>query len=122
MGWSFKSVQPLLKFALTIAFTSSVWVLVTQTDKLILSGILPLSEYGYFTLAVLVASGIMVVSGPISIAIMPRMARLHAEGKHQELIQIYRNATQLVAVIAGSATIIITLYAKPLLYADGIFY
>lgn len=117
IGWSFKSVQPLLKFALTIAFTSSVWVLVTQTDKLILSGILPLSEYGYFTLAVLVASGIMVVSGPISIAIMPRMARLHAEGKHQELIQIYRNATQLVAVIAGSATIIITLYAKPLLYA-----
>jgi len=117
IGWSFRPVQPLLKFALTIAFTSSVWVLVTQTDKLVLSGILPLAEYGQFTLAVLVASGIMVISGPISSAIMPHMARLHAEGKHEELLQIYRNATQLVSIIAGSAAITLALCAQPLLFA-----
>lgn len=117
VGWSFRPVQPLLKFALTIAFTSSVWVLVTQTDKLVLSGILPLAEYGYFTLAVLVASGIMVISGPVSSAIMPRMARLYAEGKNEELIRIYRKATQLVSVIGGSAAITLTFCARPLLYA-----
>ena len=38
IGWSFKPVKPVLKFALTIAFTSSIWVLVTQTDKLIFTG------------------------------------------------------------------------------------
>lgn len=117
IGWSFKPVQPVLKFAMTIAFTSSVWVLVTQTDKLVLSGILPLAEYGYFTLAVLVASGIMVIGGPVSSAVMPRMARLHAEGKHEELIRVYRNATQLVSVIAGSAAITIVFCAEPLLIA-----
>lgn len=117
IGWSFQPVKPVLKFALTIAFTSSIWVLVTQTDKLILSGILPLSEYGYFTLAVLVASGIMVISSPISSAIMPRMARLNAEGKHDEMIQVYRNATQLVSVVAGSASLTIAFFAEPLLYA-----
>lgn len=117
IGWSIQPVKPYLKFALTIAFTSSVWVLVTQTDKLILSGILPLADYGYFTLAVLVASGIMVISGPISSAILPRMTRLHAEGKREEMLQVYRNATQLVSVIAGSATIIIATCAEPLLFA-----
>ena len=117
IGWSFNPVRPVLKFALTIAFTSSVWVLVTQTDKLMLSGILPLAEYGYFTLAVLAASGIMVIGGPISSAIMPRMARLYAEGKHEELLQIYRNATQLVSIIAGSAAITLALCAKQLLFA-----
>jgi len=117
IGWSFKPIKPLLTFALTIAFTSSVWVLVTQTDKLILSGILPLEEYGYFTLAVLVASGIMVISGPVSSAIMPRMARLHAEDKHDEMIKVYRQATQLVVIIAGSAAITITATAEPLLIA-----
>lgn len=117
IGCSISPVKPFLRFALTIAFTSSVWVLVTQIDKLILSGILPLAEYGYFTLAVLVASGIMVISGPISSAIMPRMARLHAEGKHGEMIQVYRNSTQLVSVIAGSAAITIAFYSEPLLYA-----
>jgi len=117
IGWSFKPVKPVLKFALTIAFTSSVWVLVTQTDKLILSGILQLAEYGHFTLAVLVASSILVISGPISMAIMPRMARLHAESKHEEMIRVYRNATQFVSVIAGSASITIAVCAEPLLYA-----
>lgn len=117
IGWSFKPVKPVLKFALTIAFTSSVWVLVTQTDKLVLSGLLPLEEYGYFTLAVLVASGIMVISGPISSAIMPRMARLHAEGKNDELIRVYRSSTQLVSIIAGSAAITLACCAEQLLFA-----
>lgn len=117
IGWSIQPVKPVLKFALTIAFTSSVWVLVTQTDKLILSGILPLAEYGFFTLAVLVASGVMILSAPVSTVIMPRMARLHAEGKHDEMIQVYRNATQLVSVVAGSASLTIAFFAEPLLYA-----
>ena len=81
LGWSFRPVEPLLRFSLTIAFTSGVWVLVTQTDKLILSGILPLAQYGYFTLAVLVAGGITILTGPISTALLPRMARLYAEGR-----------------------------------------
>jgi O-antigen/teichoic acid export membrane protein len=116
IGWSFRPIQPLLKFALTVAFTSSVWVLVTQADKLVLSGILPLAEYGYFTLAVLVASGILVITGPISAAIMPRMARLHAEGEHEEIIRLYRQSTQWVSVLAGSAAITLVFCAKPLLF------
>lgn len=117
IGWSIKPITPLLKFALTIAFTSSVWVFVTQTDKLILSGILPLAEYGYFTLAVLVASGIMIISGPVSSAIMPRMANLHAQAKREEMLQVYRNATQIVSVLAGTASLVIAFYPKQLLFA-----
>ena len=30
IGWSFKPLLPILKFSFTIAFTSSVWILVTQ--------------------------------------------------------------------------------------------
>jgi O-antigen/teichoic acid export membrane protein len=116
IGWHTESVKPVLKFALTIAFTSSVWVLVTQTDKLILSGILSLAEYGYFTLAVLVASGIMILSAPVSSVIMPRMARLHAECKHSEMIELYRNATQLVSVIAGTASLTIAFFSEEIIF------
>ena len=116
IGFSFSPIKPVLKFSLAIAFTSSIWVLVTQTDKLILSGILPLVEYGYFTMAVLVAGGIMIISGPISSSVMPRMARLHAEGQHQELLRVYRSSTQLVSVICGSAAIVIAFFAESLLY------
>lgn len=117
LPWDWKPLKPVLKFSLTIAFTSSVWVIVTQTDKLVLSKILPLAEYGYFTLAVLVASGIMIISGPVSAAIMPRMSKMEAEGDHAGLIRVYRQATQLVAVLAGSIAITVASCAEPLLWA-----
>lgn len=117
IGWSFEPIRPVLKFAITIAFTSSTWILVTQADKLIISGILPLGEYGFFTLAVMLAAGIMILSNPVSTVVMPRMARLQAEGKYEEMIQTYRSATQLVSVVAGSASIVIAFFAEQLLYA-----
>lgn len=115
IGWSFQPVKQVLKFSLTIAFTSSVWVLATQVDKLILSGILPLDEYGFFTLAVLVASGILILSGPISLSIMPRMSRLYAEGSIEKMLDIYRQSTQLVTVIAGTVSLILIFFAESLL-------
>lgn len=120
LGWSpaalFAPIQPVLKFSLTIAFTSSVWVLVTQTDKLVLSKLLPLADYGYFTLAVLAASGVMMVSGPISSALLPRMARLQAEGDEAGLIALYRNATQMVAVIAIPTCLVLAFFAEQVLW------
>lgn len=120
LGWSpaslFTPIKPVLKFSLTIAFTSSVWVLVTQTDKLVLSKLLPLADYGYFTLAVLAASGVMMISGPISGALLPRMARLQAEGDEAGLIELYRNATQMVAVIAIPACLVLAFFAEQVLW------
>lgn len=119
-GWTpatlFAPIKPVLKFSLTIAFTSSVWVLVTQTDKLVLSKLLPLADYGYFTLAVLAASGVMMVSGPVSSALMPRMARLQAEGDEAGLIALYRNATQLVAAIAIPACLVLAFFPEQVLW------
>ena len=117
VGWSFAAIRPLLRFSLTIAFTSSVWVFVTQTDKLVLSGILPLSDYGYFTLAVLVAGGITIVTGPISTALLPRLARLHAEGNDVESLRLYSQFAQLTSVVAFTLMATLSVAAESLLYA-----
>lgn len=115
--WSWEPLRPVLMFSLTIAFTSAAAVLVTQTDKLVLSKVLSLADYGRFTLAVLIASGVMVISGPISAAIMPRLSKLEAERDYVGLMQVYHRATQFVAVIAGAATITVAFFAEPLLWA-----
>ncbi len=120
LGWLpstlFSPIKPVLKFSLSIAFISSVWGIVTQTDKLVLSKLLPLAEYGYFTLAVLAASGVMMISTPISGALLPRMARLQAESDEAGLITLYRNATQMVAVIAIPACLVLALFAEQVLW------
>lgn len=117
IGWTMKPVKPLLGFALTIALTSSIWVLFTQLDKFVLSGILTLSDYGYFTLAVLVAGGILQLSAPVSAPIMPRMARLEAEKQYEQMRQVYLNATQFISVIVVTAGIVLAGIARPVLYA-----
>ena len=116
-AWQWAPLRGVLKFTLSIAFTSSVWVMVTQTDKLVLSKLLPLSEYAYFTLAVLVASGVLVISGPISGALVPRMSKLAAEGNDAGLVRLYRNATQLVGVIAIPAALMLAFFAEQVMWA-----
>lgn len=115
--WQWKPLRDVLKFSLSVAFTGSIWVLVTQTDKLVLSKLLPLAEYAYFMLAVLVASGVMVVSGPISGALVPRMSKLAAEGDDAGLVRLYRNATQLVGVIAVPVALVLAVFAEQVLWA-----
>lgn len=117
LQWHWRPLRGVLKFSLSIAFTGTVWVLVTQTDKLVLSTLLPLKAYAYFTLAVLVASGVIVVTGPISVALLPRLSRLNAEGDDPGVVRLYRNATQLVAVIAIPATLVLAFFAEQVLWA-----
>ncbi|MFP3441368.1 hypothetical protein R0K18_26935, partial [Pantoea sp. SIMBA_133] len=79
-------LQRIAPFAISIAYTAAIWVLLTQLDKLVLSKTLTLSEYGYFTLVATICSGVMMFSGPISKAILPRMTALSSEGNHEQLI------------------------------------
>lgn len=115
LGWGFAPLKNVYQFSLGIAFASLVWVLITQVDKLILSHLLPLADYGYFTLAVLAASSVTLLSTPISAALLPRMAKLEAEGNTETLIQLYRQTTQWVTLLASSAAITLALCAEPLL-------
>ena len=105
-----ESLRGMMGFSLSLAFTSSAWVLVTQTDKLVLSKLLSLADYGYFTLAVMLASGVNILSGPVSTAIVPRLSRMHAEGDEVRFMDIYRNATQAVVTIAVSAALVLSAF------------
>lgn len=114
---SWGALRGVVGFSATIAFTAGVWVLITQTDKLVLSKLLPLAEYGYFTLAVLVAGAINLIGAPVAQALMPRMARLAAEGDEAGMLSLYRRTTQLVCLLAVPAALTLTAFAEPILWA-----
>ena len=117
LRWELAPLRGVLAFSLSIAFTSSVWVLITQTDKLVLSRMLPLTEYGYFTLAVLVAGGVMLISGPISTALQPRMTSILATGDARGVVFLYRKATQIVAVLCIPAALLLAFFPREVLWA-----
>ena len=109
-------IVPKLRFALSVSFVGVVWVLVTQSDKLVLSRLLTLSEYGLFAMAASAASGIMLFASPISAAVQPRLARLHAEGHELELLRLYRKATLLIGVMVFPAATMLAMFAESALW------
>ena len=115
MYWA--SLKPVLPFAGGMAYTAAIWVLMTQLDKLVLSNILPLSEYGYFSLVAVVAMGISQIGAPISHAILPRMTFLLSQGDEQGMVLLYRQSTQLMAVIILPLTAVVAFFSAELLFA-----
>ena len=116
INWDWKHLRGTIRFSLSHAFAGMVWVIATQTDKLIISGLISLSDFAYFTLAVLVASGVMIVTRPISGAILTRMTILHAEEDQVKLISLYRGATQMVAVISIPLVLIMSVFPQQVLF------
>jgi O-antigen/teichoic acid export membrane protein len=100
-----------------MAFAVTAWVLLTQIDKLILSKILTLAAFGVFSLAVVAASGITVLGAPISVAMLPRMVNVLAEGEEGEFEMLYRQATEFICLATGPAAIVLALFARPVLLA-----
>lgn len=118
--WPSLKLEPLRvmwRFSGALAFCSIAWVFVTQTDKLVLSKTLALADYGYFTMAVMVANSINMVANPISGALLPRLTFLVTQGEHDKMQDLYRNATQWVSVVVWPVAGILAFFAEPLLFA-----
>lgn len=103
-------------FALGIAYTGGIWVITTQLDKLLLSKVLSLAEFGYFSLIATVSAGLSILSGPISRAVLPRMTALLSQGKEAEMLALYRKASRLVVCLVAPVTMVLALFAKEVVY------
>jgi O-antigen/teichoic acid export membrane protein len=106
-----------LKFASGVAFTSVVWVLVTQADKLLLSKLLPLSAYGEFSLAVLLAGGISLLAAPIGIALLPRLTATSVAADEASVRTLYSKYTQITCLATFPAAFTLFACAGPVLHA-----
>jgi O-antigen/teichoic acid export membrane protein len=113
----FEIIKPFFSFAWKVAFTSTIWIFVTQIDKLVLSKFLSLSDYGYFSVVAMVASGISMVIGPITGVILPRITRIYTESSNEAFLSLYHQATQLVVVIALPITLVLAVFPHQVLWA-----
>lgn len=112
-----QTLQPVLPFALGMAFTSGLWIVLTQLDKVLLSNLLPLRDYGYFSLVALVSGGIISLINPLAQGLLPRMTMLVAEGRHGDMQQLYLNANRFVCVLMFPMVAVIAAHGHDLIFA-----
>ena len=90
-------------------------LLLLQLDKVLLSKLLMLSEYGYYMLASVVSGAVYILVGPICQAWLPRMNELLARGDQVMLVETYHRGAQFVAVLMGAAAIVLIVFSEMVL-------
>jgi O-antigen/teichoic acid export membrane protein len=74
-------------------------VFLTQADKLLLSKLLSLSDFGRYALAGVVASALYVLLTPVFNSVYPKMAAMVASGDEAGVLDLYRSGTRLLCVV-----------------------
>ncbi len=104
------------RFAGGMLLISLVASLNTQMDKLAISKLLPIDNLGYYTLAVSLAMGIMVLVNPISAAILPRFTALYSARKKDEASILFNKINLFVSILVFSVMSIMAVFAKELIW------
>lgn len=101
-------------FALGSAGATVTAVLILQSDKLILSRILPLTEFGYYSLAWMVATVLFYIAYPIFTAYFPRFSSVSVSDPSM-LRSLYGTASQLLAVAVIPLGITLAFFSREIL-------
>lgn len=114
--FSLKSLVSVWRFSAGMAIVAGLSIAMANLDKLILSGVLPLDEFGHYALAAAAAGVLYLFVVPITQGFYPDMVGMHAAGDRAALIRLHHTSSQLVAVSAGTMAIVLIMFAKPILY------
>lgn len=90
-------------------------ILLMQVDKLVLSKMLTLEYFGYYTLAAVVAGALYMLSTPIIQALYPKLTELVSSNQDAEFKHKYHQGAQLITVIIGTVALIIIFFAQEIL-------
>jgi len=99
------------RFAAGLTATSAITLFLTHLDKILLSTLLSLEMFGYYTLASVVASVIYQFIGPVRTALFPRFSQLVTLNNEKELTILYHRACQLMSVVILPTALVLALFS-----------
>lgn len=99
------------KFSAGMSGISVLVVILTQLDKIILSKLLSLEMFGYYSLASLVAMSLGRLFTPVFFSIYPRFTQLASAHDTAGLRMIYHKSCQFIAMLVLPAAIILSLFS-----------
>jgi O-antigen/teichoic acid export membrane protein len=113
--FSLTEIRHIWKFAAGTMGITFLAILLTQVDKILLSRLLTLEAFGYYSLAAVVASGLHIMATPVAIAFYPRFTELITRSDEIILREAYHLGAQLVTVLMGSAAVLLIVFCDRIL-------
>jgi O-antigen/teichoic acid export membrane protein len=90
-------------------------VVLTQTDKFILSKLLPLELFGYYALAWAVANALTMLTGPVFSAYFPSFARAVAKEDQVVIRDLFHRSSQAMAAIVIPTGVVLVFFSREIL-------
>lgn len=103
------------RFALSTNLITVLSIALTQSDRLLISALLPTRTLGYYSLAYNVVYGLTLVQSFITSAVFPAFADDHRRGRLEALAQRYRKAAQALTYISAAPTTLLMFFAYDVL-------
>ena len=100
------------RFAAGVSANAIIGIFLTQSDKILLTRIVPLAEFGYYMLAGTVAATLWWIIGPINAALFPRFTQLIELGDDLRLNSLYHTACQIVAAVLLPVAVTLALFSR----------
>lgn len=97
--FSSAALQRVKHFAAGMTGITLAGTILIQADRVVLSNLLSLDRFAYYTLAWVVANGMYVFIVPIYSSFSPRFAALTAQGNAAALRSLYHQGSQLMAAL-----------------------
>jgi O-antigen/teichoic acid export membrane protein len=110
------AIANIWKFASGMMAVTFLSILLTQVDKVLLSRLLTLESFGYYTLAATVAGVLYMVIGPITTAFYPRLVELLIQENQVALITAYHQGAQLITLLISPAVMILSFFPEDVMY------
>lgn len=109
------ALKEVWRFARSMMASTFLSLLLLQTDKILLSRLLSLEYFGYYTLASSVCAVVYLLAAPIAQSFSPRFAELVTRGETTALIKTYHQAAQLVVVMVVPAALVLMVFGETLI-------
>lgn len=114
--FSKQAISEVWRFASGMLGITFLAILLTQVDKVLLSKLITLESYGYYTLAATVAGSLALIAAPTTQAIYPKMVEYVAQEKPLELANLYHQGAQLISVLIAPVAMVLIFFAKDIVY------
>ena len=106
--WSRRVLAEIRGFSGGVMGITVIALALTQADKIVLSRLLTLEAFGYYTLAVTLGNGLYKLSEPVMDAVYPRFIELGVGGDVPALSRLYHQVAQLVSVLTAPAALVLS--------------
>lgn len=105
------------RFAGSISIISVESLVLTLGPRIIMSKMLPLRQFGFFSVAVVVSSSLYYMVTPVFSAVFPRFTQLVEMQKDAELADVYHRSCQLISLLVLPAALVLTIFSPSVLLA-----